>query len=87
MIYPGDGNILAVAREIFSNRHIYRATKFVTPNYVIKATRRHKHNGRDTRWEVVLTIGAPNYLEQKFIKLAQKAGEPFPIKKVELKFK
>lgn len=35
---------------------------------------------------VVLTVGVPGYLERDFIKAAQRAGEPFPVKKVQLKF-
>jgi hypothetical protein len=34
--------------------------------------------------EIVVTIGKPNYAERKFIELAKKAGEPFPIKKIQL---
>jgi hypothetical protein len=33
-----------------------------------------------------LTIGKPNYSERKFIKQCIKAGEPFPIKKIQLKY-
>jgi len=35
---------------------------------------------------MVLTIGRPNYAEREFIKLCKKAGEPFPVKKMQLKF-
>lgn len=62
-----------------------QATKYVSPTQTIKATRRHKPNKRDLRVEFVLTIGRPNYKERAFIKTAKKAGEPFPIKKVQLK--
>ena len=61
------------------------AALYLTPKLVVKATWRHKPKANHTRGELVLTFGAPNYLETKFIKLATKAGEPFPIRKVQLK--
>ena len=63
----------------------YRATKYISDKLVIKATRRHKFYEKANRQEVVVTIGAPNYLERKFIKLAK--TEPLPIRNVQLKFK
>jgi hypothetical protein len=34
----------------------------------------------------VFTIGKPNYEEREFIKKCKKAGEPFPVKKIQVKF-
>lgn len=62
-----------------------RATKYVSPALVVKATRRHKPRRNERTAEIVLTIGAPNYAERAFIKTARKAGEAFPIRKVQLK--
>lgn len=61
-----------------------KATKFVSPKLVIKATRRFM-DARDKIVEIHLTVGAPNYAERQFIKAALKAGEPFPVKKVQFK--
>ena len=61
------------------------AVKYISDKEVVKATRRFKPSKRNTREEVLLTIGRPNYAERKFIKLCKKAGEPFPVKKVQLK--
>jgi len=58
----------------------------ISPKFIIRATRRSKFNKRNKREELVLTLGQPNYKERKFIKLCQKAGEPFPLKKAVLKF-
>jgi len=68
-----------------------RATKYMSPDLVVRATRRDWHDGKPPRkdartTEVVLTIGKPNYRERKHIKLLKAAGEPFPVKKVELKW-
>ena len=59
------------------------ATYYIEPKKVIRVTRRHKPNKRATRNEYVVTIGAPNYLATKFIKLAKKAKEPFPINRLQ----
>jgi len=58
-----------------------RATKYVSEKLTIKATCRCKKG----TMEAVLTVGKPNYAERQFIKLAKKAGGPFPIKKIQLK--
>lgn len=65
------------------------AIRYLSPKLVVKAT--HKNRPairRDERnhIEFIVTIGKPNYAERKFIKLCQKAGEPFPVAKTQLKF-
>lgn len=52
---------------------------------MIKATRRHKLDRRESREEFVVTVGAPNYLERIFVKQALKAKELFPIDKIQLR--
>lgn len=47
----------------------------------IKATRLRK---RDNDFR--LNIGKPNYAERKFVKCCEKAGEPFPIQKIQIKW-
>lgn len=63
----------------------YQVTKFLSDREVIRATRRHKPSKRHTRIELVLTVGAPNYRERKFIKLCRRAGEPFPVKRLQFR--
>jgi len=62
-----------------------KATKFLSPILVIKASRRFPPRKGAPIVDLVLTIGKPNYEERRFIAQAKKAGEPFPIKKVQLK--
>lgn len=59
-----------------------KATCYVSEQMVVKATWRHKPKARNTREECVVTFGAPNFLERRFIKLAKQAKEPFPVRKV-----
>ncbi len=62
----------------------YRAVKYLDPHTVVSVCRRGKHSKRDTRSDFILKIGVPNYLERKFVKLCKAAGEPFPVRKVQL---
>ena len=72
----------------------FTATKYISPKLIVRATRRwgRKHKAdlgtvnRSPSLDIVLTISRPNYLEREFIKAARKAGEPFPVKKIQLKF-
>ena len=65
----------------------YKATKYLTAKEVAKATRtRYKGKFHDSgRLEILFTMGRPNYEEREFIKKCKKAGEPFPVKKIQLK--
>jgi|SRR3989337_1729212 len=65
-----------------------RATKYLAPNQIVRATRKNygdiKITGR-SRIEILLTIGHPNYLEREFVRDCKKSGEPFPVKKIQFK--
>ena len=82
--------------EVFSGRvisalvgqSVKRATKYIDPKTVITATRvtyKGKIDKRDSTIDVRLKIGAPNYQERIFIKQCKKAGERFPVKRIQLK--
>jgi predicted pyridoxine 5'-phosphate oxidase superfamily flavin-nucleotide-binding protein len=62
-----------------------QATKYISEQKTVKATIHGRH---DRRQQIIMlvTIGRPNFCERKFIKLAKKAGEPFPIKKIQIKW-
>jgi len=65
------------------------ATKYITDRRVVRATRRMwggKILNRTYNMEITLTIGRPNYRERQFIKQCKRAGEPFPVKKIQLRF-
>lgn len=75
-----------VASALLST-NAFQAILYLSPTRTIKATRtRYKGRFSKGRVELTFTDGRPNYLERKFIKLALKAKEPFPIKKVQLRF-
>lgn len=78
-------SIVAVC-EACLNLGAKKATVFLSRTLVVKATRRLKPYKRARTTELVLTIGAPNYAERQFIRACDKAGEPFPVRKVQLKW-
>ena len=66
-----------------------RAVKYCSPKLTVKATRRltrKKIDKRNKHVEILFTVGPPNFDERIFIRQAIKAGEPFPIKKLQLKW-
>lgn len=66
-----------------------RATKYLSTKETIVAARvlyNGKIDKRDRSTTVVVTFGSPNFESREFIKRAKKAGEPFPVKKIQLKF-
>jgi hypothetical protein len=62
---------------------IHRATKYISPTMVVRATVGKRDMNSKT---LVLTIGKPNFLERKFVKTLIKAKEPFPVKNVIFKY-
>lgn len=63
------------------------ATKFLAPGHVVTVTRvgKRKTHGRSPSVSVVVTMGRPNYRQRDFVKACLKAGEPFPVKKIQLR--
>lgn len=79
-------NVARVMERVLMDRNIRKATKFVAPDFIVRATRQCRQR-KNSRWTtVMLTFGKPNFRERAFVKACQKAGEPFPVRKVQLKF-
>jgi hypothetical protein len=72
--------------ELVLTGAVRKATKYISPTRVVTATARHRPDKRRNTVELVLTVGKPNCAGKKFIKSAIKAGEPFPIRKIQLRF-
>ena len=87
---------MKIPREIFSDLaevlltvEAWKVTKYFTDKDVATATRRcyqRKIDRRDTRVEILFKVGRPNFEEREFIKKCKKAGEPFPVKKIQIKY-
>lgn len=81
-------NAISNTIEVLLRTDAVKATKYLAPNHIVRATRKnYKHKGgpKDTTIEIILTIGRPNYAEREFVKVCKKAGEPFPVKKIQLR--
>lgn len=63
-----------------------KAFVVLSEDMVVTATRRFKPRKNERTTSVVLTIGKPNYAVRGFIKACKKAGEPFPVRKVQLRW-
>lgn len=76
------GNVEAAMAEVVL-MGLFRSTRFVSDKLVVRVTRQmygvaagtgRKVSARDTRAGFIVTIGAPNYLERRFIKKMKNAG-------------
>jgi len=77
--------IIDQLRILQDDKTIHKATQYISSTWIVKLTRVGK--SRKVRTEDYrLTIGAPNYAERQYIKKLQKAGEPFPVKKIHVKY-
>lgn len=85
-----------LAKALMNDPTAIRVTKYLSDRLTVKATRpvyrrrnkyQRKKNARRTLRDDVLTIrftvGAPNYLERRFIKDCKRAGESFPVRKIQ----
>jgi hypothetical protein len=63
-----------------------RGTQYVSPKEIVRVTRRRydgKFPAQGKPVELMVSSGRPNYRERLFIKKCKKAGEPFPVKKIQ----
>ncbi len=85
---PNATDLHRTLRE-FNDSNVRQATLYLSPTCVLRATRMRelgKTRFNPRKVELVVTIGRPNYLEREFVKQCKQSGEPFPVKRVQLKF-
>ena len=78
-----------VINALLGSNDVIKATGYINPKLIIRAVRKtwgRKLPRKGQNVEITLTIGRPNYAEREFIKTLKEAKEPFPVKKVQLKF-
>lgn len=78
-----DKHVARVFNAMNRSHDVRRATLYLSPKQTIKITRQ-RHDKRSARHTYLLTTGAPNYREREFIKDCIKAGEKFPVRKIQL---
>lgn len=84
--------IVEVFRAFYEHPKAYRVTKYISEKLTVKVSLpRYKANKNKPapktygKFQGTIVIGRPNYEQRQFIKLCKKAGEKFPVKKVQLK--
>ena len=82
---PGFQIFWHAVSALLQNNMVRSATAYYSPKLRVTATRAFKPDGRNTRETMSLTYGTPNYAGREFIKACKRSGEPFPVKKVQLK--
>lgn len=70
----------------FSDPKVRTATAYMSPTYTMRLSLVLPPDRWAHRRYFSLTLGKPNFEGRKFIAAAQAAGEPFPVKKVQLRF-
>lgn len=79
--------LVSKAVKALLENEAHKATAYISDKLTLVATRKlYKGRPSKRQIEISLVYGPPNYENRKFIKLAKKSGEPFPIKKIQLKF-
>lgn len=71
-------------RALLGNK-IRRATVYLSPTCTVKVSNVRRVGKRDKYVTLAVTYGVPNYEERIFIKACKKAGESFPVKRVQMK--
>lgn len=79
-------NLFGQLAEMILEGGAKRVTKYVSPKLTVKATFQGKRDLRDKPCTILFTMGRPNYAEHKFIKKCIAAHEPFPVKKIQIKW-
>ena len=77
--------IARVTEPLINDITLRRATYYISPTLVVKATRHNKIDKRSRHESFVVSFGRPNFLERRFIKQCVKAGQSFPVRKIQLR--
>lgn len=83
--YQAVGKVL----EALIESNAYKAAGYLSEKFVVRMSRKlykGKLPRKGENAEIVLVLGRPNYEQREFIKKCKKVGEPFPVKKIQLKF-
>ena len=79
-------NAIARAVESVLELGCRKATVYLNELTVVKATALHRPDKRERSVTTLVTVGKPNFLERRFIRVCRKSDEPLPVRKVQLKF-
>lgn len=83
---PKRSQVGRVVESLMRYIDVQRVTLYIDEKTTLKATRTRRYDGRLGQETFVVTLGGPNYAERKFLKACKAAGEPLPVKKLQLKW-
>jgi len=66
-----------------ANPKLKTVTKYLSTKNTIRVTRFGKYRKNARAEDFRIQVGRPNYSARQFIKLCVKAGEPFPVKRIQ----
>jgi len=72
--------------DVLTIKNVRRATAYIAEKRTVKATLQRRIDKRARSATVLVTVGAPNFLERRFIRLCKKAGMAFPLNHIQWKF-
>jgi len=75
--------------EVLLDCEARRVTKYYDDKTVVSATRKTfqgKIYKKNRITEIIFKLGSPNFLEREFIRKCKKVNEPFPVKKIQIKY-
>ena len=79
-------SIAQAVETILEEPNVRQATVYFDERTIVRTTARARPDRRSKSTVILLTVGAPNFVERRFIRLCRQAGEPLPVRKVQLKF-
>jgi len=81
-----DSKLFTIVCDALIKSDAKSAIKFIDEKTIVRATWHNKPSGRNNRETMVVSFGAPNYIDREFIAKCKKAKEPFPVKKIQFRF-
>lgn len=79
-----DRALVLVVRAVLDGAK--QATAYRSPTEVVNATFFGKRLARARGATITVTIGKPDYRQREFIRQCKRAGEPFPVRKLQVRF-
>ena len=71
--------------DVLNIKNVRRATAYISAKRVIKATLQRRIDKRAKSVTVLVTVGKPNFVERRFIRLCKQAGMVFPLQQIQWK--
>lgn len=79
-------NVEQMIEILHSDYRMKTVTWYRSPTSTVRISKKHKHKKNAYNPSYIVTVGKPNYASKLKVKTYIKAGEPFPVKKLEFKY-